>query len=53
MAAPLLAVRHLLVIREFHLNLIFEVNLTLEKLVIDLSPLFHEVSVVGLSHDLL
>jgi hypothetical protein len=53
MAAPCIAVSHLLIVREFHLNLIIEVNLTLEILVFNLLPLSHEVSVVGLSCNLL
>jgi hypothetical protein len=53
MAAPCIAVGHLLVVHEFHLNLIIEVNLTLENLVFNLSFLFHEVLVGGLSHNLL
>ncbi len=49
MAVPRIAVGHLLVAPEFHLNLIIEVNLTLENSVFNLLPLFHEVSIVGLS----
>ncbi len=53
MAAPHVAVGYLLVVHEFHINLIIEVNLTPENLVFNLSSLFHEVSVVGLSHNFL
>jgi hypothetical protein len=53
MAAPCVAVGHLLIVREFHLNLIVEVNLTLENLFFNLLPLFHEVLVVALSCNLL
>jgi hypothetical protein len=51
--APRIAVGYLLLICEFHLNLIVEVNLTLENLVFNLLPLNYEVLIIGLCCNLL
>lgn len=52
MAAPSVAVGHLLIFGELHFNLILEINLTLENLVINLAPLFLKVAIIGILFNL-